>query len=159
MSAWAEIDALKNARPPGKRVRWDVGSLTSNWHLRVATACYRYTTKDGEVREWGQHDLARARDWKRVGIVGACVDVLGVLPAFVGEHANRLTQLRKKLTCTACLVAMDAGLEAGALVFDEKQKRIEPLRVLKRPAPLFDRCRMCGGNREVCGHFVGGGAL
>lgn len=164
VSAWGEVDELKRSYFKTLRgttkARYD-RSLGSTWHARIVAKCYRYTTTAGEVREWQQHQLAHAHDWRRVEIVGACVETSGPLPALVGARANRLTQNISKLDCAACRVALDGLLERGVMAVDEKG-RFHP--VDDKLPPIYEmsasaRCALCGKNRETCGHFIGGGAF
>lgn len=162
MSAWAEVDALKRdyfKTARGVTRRRMERSADSTWHARIEAKCYRYTLVSGEVREWQQHQLAHAHDWRRVGVVGACAVVNGVLPALVGEHANRLTQDFRRINCDQCRIVLDRLIESGEWFVDVVGRNLTLKRRVDTPKPLYMRCALCGGNRETCGHFVGSGAL
>lgn len=159
---WAEMDALKRKYFPSARGQTRARmekSADSTWHARIEKKCYRYTTLAGDVRHWEQHQLAHAHDWRRVEIVAACVVANGPLPALDGDKANRLTQQFGKVNCKTCRTVLDIMLTRGEIDINDK-KRTLPFVVKADPfPPLYQRCGMCGKNRETCGHFVGGGAL
>ncbi len=72
--------------------------------------------------------------------------------AFLAAHGVTESDVEKgRATCMAML----EDLKIDAIYADRpKTKR----KTATKPRDHSPKCRMCGGNRETCGHFVGGGA-
>lgn len=123
MSAWAEVDAWKTARmaessrkPERHPLERRKGAI---YHLTRLAECYRVKLAKGPVRTMHPEHLSRlgAATRRRVELLALC----GVVQARVpGQLYHRSTNGLKVVSCKACLVALDAAMEAGWATVNER---------------------------------------
>lgn len=116
MSGWADVDAWKAQqveRAPRKPERHPLERTRhAVYHLTRFADCYRVQLVKGPVRRMHPEHLSRlgAATRRRVELLALC----GVLQARVpGQLYHRSTAKRERVTCEACLVALDGEMEAG----------------------------------------------
>lgn len=165
MSAWRDVDTWRDEHNPSMR-RNALQQLARKeehvWHARVVQRAWLYRTKAGEEREWLQHQLSHAHNLERVSLRALCSRLVGPIPMLDKGTSNHLTQKLGRVTCSSCKVLLDFEAETGRLEVDRSTTRF---RLKDDPTPLAprddrgERCLICKGRIETCGHFVGAGAL
>lgn len=113
--SWGDVDlwrAQHTARPRGHEKLGHENRVRAEHHLTKLDMPYRVKLVKGEVRQMAPEHLSRlgAATRRRVEVLTLC----GTLLARVyGQPYHRITNGLLRVTCDACLVALDGEIEAG----------------------------------------------
>ena len=138
--AFSDDDVPLEEEPPEYHVKLDPGEMAEKFYRSSAGAS---PISVDEAREW----------WNRPRVAGLRSYPHWLTPERLAATAIALHQAKAQLMS---LDAQVADLQRASKDLMRTVRKHVPDAILRREWDL--PCKICGGDRETCGHFVGGGA-